>query len=74
MIPGIADDPVQSIEAILLDGKPVDHYPRHEPQPIADQVMAGCMCGWREAVSIHDYPTRETLWAEVERRYKSHLD
>lgn len=29
----------------------VTHKVRTEPQPIADQVMASCSCGWRQAVS-----------------------
>ena len=49
------------------------HEPRHEPQPIADQVMAKCICGWREPVSTYGYPTRESLWAELHKRYKAHL-
>lgn len=26
-----------------------------EAQPIADQVMARCSCGWRKAVSLYEF-------------------
>ncbi|MGI4876684.1 MAG: hypothetical protein ACRYG4_04290 [Janthinobacterium lividum] len=44
-----------------------------EPQPIADQLMARCSCGWRSGVSFHDFPTRELAWGEVHRRQAAHL-
>ncbi len=30
------------------------HRMSTEPQPIADQVMVKCSCGWRNAVSVFD--------------------
>lgn len=31
-----------------------EHLLTLEPQPIADQMMAKCSCGWRKAVSIYE--------------------
>jgi hypothetical protein len=32
-----------------------EHRLTLEPQPIADQWMAKCSCGWRKAVSLYEH-------------------
>jgi|LULG01.1.fsa_nt_gb hypothetical protein len=72
-IPAIAMGAVCGVTALYFDDKKVDHHPRHEPQPIADQIMAGCICGWRKPVSLHDHQSRDDLWGAVGREYDNHL-
>jgi len=33
----------------------VKHDIRVEPQPMADQMMAKCSCGWQSPVSVWDF-------------------
>ena len=41
--------------------------------PIADQWMAKCSCGWRSPVSFHEFPSRDAVFVEIDRRYAEHL-
>jgi len=43
-----------------------------EPQPMADQWMGKCSCGWRTTVSIYEAPTREATIQEIRRRHAEH--
>jgi hypothetical protein len=45
-----------------------------EPQPIADQWMAKCICGWRSTASFYEFHNRETLLEELRKRFKEHLE
>lgn len=47
---------------------------RAEPQPIADQWMIECACGWRSAISVYEQPSRRDVMAEISRRYGAHVD
>lgn len=42
-----------------------------EAQPIADQLMIRCSCGWSSTVSLYDYERRSPQVAE--RRAQEHL-
>jgi hypothetical protein len=33
----------------------MEHITKIEPQPIADQLMAMCSCGWRKPVSLLEF-------------------
>ncbi|WP_157073614.1 hypothetical protein [Sphingomonas soli] len=50
-----------------------DHTLTREPQPIADQWMAKCSCGWRKPVSFYDFSTREDVFAEIDRLFAQHI-
>lgn len=43
-----------------------------EPQPIADQWMAKCSCGWRSTESFHETPDRDDLIAVLSLRHEDH--
>jgi hypothetical protein len=49
-----------------------DHFVALTPQPIADGWEAECSCGWRTFVSYYDFPGREALQAEIDRRVQEH--
>ena len=49
------------------------HTLSQEPQPIADQVMVKCSCGWREAVSLWTHHTVAGVQAEIHRVGQEHL-
>lgn len=44
-----------------------------EGQPIADQIMVRCLCGWRLPVSMWDHRTRDELWAKIREVSESHI-
>lgn len=44
-----------------------------EPQPIADQWMGKCSCGWRKAVSFWDIEDRDALIAVIRRLHSEHV-
>ena len=48
------------------------HILTTEPQPIADQVMAKCSCGWRKALSLYDFPGAVAV--EARAAHAVHLD
>lgn len=50
------------------------HTLTREPQPIADQWMAKCSCGWRSPVSFWEFDTQEAVFAEIDRRFRDHID
>lgn len=45
-----------------------------EPQPMADQWMAICSCGWRKPVSYYQFDTHAELFAEMDRLFAKHID
>lgn len=45
-----------------------------EPQPIADQWMAKCSCGWHSTASFYDFPNRDALLEELRKRFKQHVE
>jgi len=45
-----------------------------EPQPIADQWMAKCACGWRDTASFYEFDDRDDLLAELRMRHAKHVD
>lgn len=47
------------------------HAVELEPQPIADQWMARCTCGWRAKASAYDFGSG--MKAEVRRLADEHL-
>ena len=50
-----------------------EHMLITEPQPIADQMMVKCVCGWRQPVSLYEFGTKQAINAEVQRLYEEHL-
>lgn len=52
---------------------PQHHQISYEAQPIADQWLARCSCGWRANVSAYDFPTRDAVLKEAERVGRDHL-
>lgn len=42
-----------------------------EDQPIADQVMVKCSCGFRHALSFWDYDT-DVIWEKVKQIKEDH--
>lgn len=51
----------------------VEHRVTTEPQPIAEQIIVKCSCGWRQPVCILDHDTRQSAWNEVTRLGQDHL-
>lgn len=51
----------------------VEHRLSQEPQPIADQVMVKCSCGWREAVTVWGR-TQVGMMNEIKRVGEAHLE
>ena len=45
---------------------------RIEAQPIADQIMVSCDCGWREPISVYDHKTVTELWLAAEIAFINH--
>lgn len=45
-----------------------------KPQPIADQWMGECSCGWRHAASLNQFDTREAAIDDIETAHLIHLD
>nr|WP_312295965.1 hypothetical protein [Brevundimonas diminuta] len=52
----------------------MDHKLTLEPQPIADQWMAKCSCGWRATESFWTTPDRDDLLAKLKERYQAHMN
>lgn len=48
------------------------HLLSKEPQPIADQWMGKCSCGWRTTVSFYEIPDRDQLLEEIDSRHAAH--
>lgn len=44
-----------------------------EPQPIADQWLGRCACGWVATASSWDYATRDETIAALTLAYAEHL-
>jgi hypothetical protein len=62
------------LEQIARRAESLMHTLTLEPQPIADQWMARCSCGWRDRLSFHEVEGKEALLAELRRRFKVHTD
>lgn len=43
-----------------------------EPQPIADQWMGRCNCGWTTTASFYEFPDRETVISVINTRHAQH--
>lgn len=54
-------------------GNMTEHNLTKEPQPIADQWMGKCSCGWQTTVSAYEISDRDTLLVEIDRRYGEHV-
>lgn len=52
---------------------PAHHALTKEPQPIADQWMGKCTCGWRTTVSFYEIPSRYELLREIDERHARHV-
>lgn len=50
----------------------VDHALTLEPQPIADQWMAKCSCGWQMTESFWTTPDRDDLLVKLRAAHVSH--
>jgi len=50
----------------------VDHTLTIEPQPIADQWMAKCSCGWRQTESFWKTPDRDALLEKLRTAHRDH--
>lgn len=48
------------------------HTLTKEPQPIADQWMGRCSCGWRTTVSVYEIADRDALLHEIDLRHSDH--
>lgn len=44
-----------------------------KPQPMADQWMGDCSCGWRRTASLYEFDTREAAIARIELLHRDHL-
>lgn len=51
----------------------IEHKLELESQPIADQWMAKCKCGWWSRESFWDTPDRDELLAKLRERFADHL-
>ena len=49
-----------------------DHQLILEAQPIADQWMAKCACGWRATASTWEFDDRDTLLGNLRARHEQH--
>jgi hypothetical protein len=47
-----------------------EHRVTYEPQPIADQWMVRCICGWSSTVSAYEF---DDMAKEAQRRGEAHL-
>ena len=45
-----------------------------KPQPMADQWMGECSCGWRHTASLYQFDTREAAIDDIETAHLIHLD
>lgn len=44
-----------------------------EAQPIADQWMGKCYCGWRYTASLYDFDTREAAIKDIRAEHRGHV-
>ena len=44
-----------------------------KPQPMADQWMGECSCGWRKTASFYEATTREAAIDKIELAHADHL-
>lgn len=50
------------------------HKIENKPQPIAQQIMVQCSCGWRDVVFVFQYEQHNELWDEVKRLRLEHMN
>lgn len=50
-----------------------EHKLTFQAQPIADQWMAKCSCGWRSNASLYEFSERDVLLAELRNRFEKHV-
>lgn len=55
-------------------GAEMTHTLTLKPQPIADQWMGECSCGWRHTASLLQFDTREAAIDDIETAHLIHLD
>lgn len=48
----------------------MEHEIRYTPQPIADQIMVECLCGWRKTASTW----LDDAWREARRLAADHIN
>lgn len=60
-------------QKIALQTLGTTHKLEIEPQPIADQMMLKCACGWREPVSAMNIQTRDELLDAISKQHLEHL-
>lgn len=51
----------------------MEHALAIEGQPIADQLMGKCSCGWRLTASFYEFPTRDEAVAKIDREFATHV-
>ncbi|OWK27592.1 hypothetical protein SPDO_32750 [Sphingomonas dokdonensis] len=50
-----------------------EHVLSLEPQPIADQWMGRCTCGWRMIASLHDFETGIAARSALQAGFNVHI-
>lgn len=51
------------------------HKLSYEAQPIADQIMLRCTCGWRKPICFLDFPLGKShlLWEKAKQEFEDHI-
>lgn len=49
------------------------HTLTKRPQPMADQWMGECSCGWRTTVSLYSISDRDAVLTEIARQHGKHI-